>query len=114
MRFVSLDQAKLRLKVDNDQQDSDIELMIAGASKACFRYMGEIGTSTFTDSAGTVMEDSNGVVIGVPEDAQNACLVLVGMWLRDPSGVEAGSWERGYLPAPVTALLYPFRRPSMS
>jgi hypothetical protein len=113
VRVVSVDEAKLRLKVDTDDGDADIDLMILGASRACIRYI-ESGYHNFLDSLGEVFEDSNGIAIGIPDDVKNAVLVLVGMWLRDPSGSSSADWERGYLPAPVTAILYPLRDPSMA
>lgn len=114
MKLVTLDQAKLRLRFDTDALDPDIELMIEGASRAVMRYLGEYGTASFTDSAGDVSEDSNGIVLDVPEDVKLAVLVLVGILVRDPSGVDMASWEMGFLPAPVTAFLYPLRTPSMA
>lgn len=114
MKFVSIEQAKLRLRIDNDAMDSDIGLMVEGASRAAMRYLGPDGSASFTDSAGDVFEDSNGIALYVPDDVKNAVLVMVGIWLRDPSGKEAADWDRGYLPAPVTALLYPLRKPSMA
>jgi hypothetical protein len=113
VKLVSLDQAKLRLRIDNDAMDADLELMIAGASRAVIRYI-ESGYHDFLDSAGEVFEDSNGIAIDIPDDVKNAVLMLVGIWFRDPSGTDAASWERGYLPAPVTAVLYPLRDPSLA
>lgn len=113
MMLVSLDQAKVRLRIDSDDGDADLELMIAGASQAVFRYL-KGGTDLFTDSAGVIVEDSAGVASGVPDDVANAVLILVGIWRRDPDGVEAEKWQQGYLPPPVTALLYPLRDPTLA
>jgi hypothetical protein len=113
MMLVTLAQAKLRLRIDSDDSDGDLELMIAGASRACVRYL-KTGADVFLDSAGDPHLDSNGDALGVPEDVANAVLMLVGIWRRDPDGVDSEKWAQGYLPGPVTAILYPLRIPTLA
>jgi hypothetical protein len=103
--LVSLEAAKKRLKFDDAAEDDDLELAIEGASAAVMKYLDV--------SADVWEEDSSGVVPDVPPVVANAVLALVGIWKRDPSGVDMKEWEMGYLPAPVTALLYPLRDPSL-
>ena len=112
--LVSLDEVKLRLKIDTDAGDPDLELMIRGASSSVMRYLKPAGCAEFCDSSGEVIEDSAGVAAAVPDDVKNATLMLIGIWRRDPDGVEGKDWEQGYLPRPVTALLYPLRDPSLA
>lgn len=106
--LVSVAQAKARLLFDHDYDDADFELMIAGASAAVLTYL-KLERDAYADSSGNIPEDSNGDPIGVPEEVQNATLILVGIMKRDPSGAQMKDWEYGYLPMPVTALLYPLR-----
>jgi hypothetical protein len=39
--------------------------------------------------------------------------MMVGILARDRDGVEAKDWDHGYLPRPVTSLLYPLRDPAL-
>lgn len=112
--LVSLEETKRRLKIDTDAGDADLDLMILGASKSVMRYLKPLGCASFTDTDGSVIEDSDGIAADVPDDVKNATLMLIGIWRRDPSGVEGKDWEQGYLPRPVTSLLYPLRDPSIA
>jgi hypothetical protein len=103
--LVDLDTAKLRLRVDHDAEDDSIELAIKGASGAVLNYL-KLDRDYY--------EDSNGDVVDVPEEVQNATILLAGILVRDPSGTEMKDWEMGYLPRPVMALLYPLRDPALS
>lgn len=110
--LVSLAQAKARLRIDDDADDVNVELLIAGASLACLRYMGDV--ALYNDSAGEIPTDTAGDPIGIPEDVQIAVIYLVGIWYRDPDGVESDKWEHGFLPTPVISILYPFRLPTLA
>lgn len=104
--LVTLEEAKLRLRIDTDAADTDIELMIAGASAAVIRYL-KTGATSFIGESGELIDGAS-----VPSDVKNAALLLVGIWLRDPDGTEMKDWDQGYLPRPVTAILYPLRDPA--
>lgn len=112
--LVSLEQASAHLRRDTTDDDLDLTLKIKAASRAVMGYIGD-GASGFTDSAGDVFEDSNGIALDVPEDIQGACLLLVGDFYtnRTPTPVDVvdASFGYGYLPRAVTALLYPYRTP---
>lgn len=104
--LVALDVAKARLKYDDAAEEDDLAFAIRGASDSVLSYL--------NFAADTYEEGSDGVAVGVPAAVQNAVLALVGIWKRDPSGVDMKAWEMGYLPAPVTALLYPLRDPNLA
>jgi hypothetical protein len=112
--LVSLDQAKDHLRIDNDAEDNDLVLKIKGASRAVMRYLKDTGTESFTDSFGDVYEDSNGVALNVPEDIQSATLLMLGYLHRDRDGDTEKAYTMGFLPAAVTALLYPLRTPTVA
>lgn len=111
MNLVTLDEAKLRLRVDGTAQDSDIELMIGGASTAVLRHLGDAANEFLLDVNGDPIPEDQ---IVVPDDVKNATLYLVGAMLRDPDGAEVKDWDMGYLPRPVTALLVSRRKPSLA
>lgn len=103
--LVDLDMAKERLRIDIDAEDDTLELLIQGASAAVLNYL-KIDHDTY--------DDSNGDVVDVPAEVQNATLLLVGILSRDRAGIEMKDWELGFLPKPVIALLYPLRDPALS
>jgi hypothetical protein len=96
----TVEQARARLRLDDDFNTVDIDLAIAGASEAVMAYLKRAENYTDVDPA--------------PPQVVNAVLVLTGTFLRDPDGVEANDkWEQGYLPHAITAILYPLRDPAM-
>lgn len=110
--LVSLQQAKDHLRVDNSAEDNDLTLKIHAASGAVLNYIRN-GADTFTDSSGEPILDSNGSPLGIPYEVQAATLLMTGFLhrLRDEDG--EGAFEMGYLPKPVTALLYTHRTPAL-
>jgi hypothetical protein len=99
--LVTTDQARQRLRLDGDYAEADIELAVCGASEAVMQYL-KRGANYDPD------EDDP-----VPPQVQNAVILLAGMFIRDPDGVESASnWEAGYLPRPIVSLLYPLRDPA--
>lgn len=109
--LVSLADAKAQLQVDHDLQDSHIELLIHACSGAVLNYLKRDVTDL--DSDGTLEVDSDGIIV-MEYEVSLATLYLIGVMFRDRDGVDMADWEAGYLPRPVTALLYPLRDPSLS
>lgn len=110
--LVSLQQGKDHLRIDNSDEDNDLTLKIHGASGAVLNYIRN-GADVFTDSAGEPILDSNGAPVGIPYEIQAATLLMLGHLYKDRDGDPDKAWEMGYLPKAVTALLYPFRVPSL-
>lgn len=122
MQFVTLAEAKRHLYVDHEEDDQLITAYILAASAAVKNYLKSASPfqpeldpdyNPVLDSNGdTVYEtDSNGDrVLMLP--VEQATLILTGYFYRSRDNDEAGEWERGYLPRPVTALLYPLRDPA--
>lgn len=108
--LVTLQQAKDHLRVDTDDGDSDLSLKIEAASGAVLNYI-RSGADIFLDSTGEPALDSNGGAIGIPREVQQATLLLLGYFYRDRDADSEKAYEMGYLPRPVTALLYPHRDP---
>lgn len=116
MMLVSLEQARQHLRSDTDADDADLVLKIEAASEAVMSYISDNHSAAFTDSAGQLYEDSQGIAIGVPRRVQSAALLTVAYLYRERDGKsEAGvdaQWGYGYtLPKSATMLLYSMRRP---
>lgn len=112
-KLVSLQQARDHLRSDDTADDNDLDLKIKAASKAVLTYLKPEGVARLfeVDSAGDPVEDSDGLADDVPEDIAICTLLLVGIFYSEREG--QGGWDPGYLPPAVTALLYPYRDPTM-
>jgi hypothetical protein len=113
--LVDLETAKSQLNMDHDLSDELIELQIAAASGAVLNYLKQ-SEDLYVDSSGDLIIDSNGES-AVPAVVKQAVLFLVGSFFvqrTGETGVINPQWSAGYLPAPVTALLYPLRDPTLA
>lgn len=108
MMLVTLQQGKDHLRIDNDEQDVQIAEMIEDASDAVITYL----TSTRPDAVDAFL-DSNGEPITelLPGRVRRATLMQLGYFFRYRDENEGDAYDRGYLPKPVTALLYPLKDP---
>ena len=128
MMYVTLARAKNHLEMDHDDDDSLITVYIQAASGAVKNYIKsasvyEVDRDTnddpILDSNGdpTYVLDSGGDKI-VRFEVEAAVLILIGYLYkdRDNNGNTAigGGFTAGYLPQPVTALLYPLRDPALA
>lgn len=109
--LVTLAQAKEHLRIVHASDDADLIGKIHAASAAVLTYLKE-GAASFLDSSGQVEVDSSGEPVGVPYNVQIATLIMVGYLNKDRDEDPAHAYEMGYLPKPVTALLYPLRDPA--
>lgn len=115
MQFVTLEQARAHLRLDTTDEDTLVTMLIHAASGAVRNYIHSSGPF-FLDSSGEPYEDSNGIAIDIPYEVQAATLILLGYMFkdRDNNGLyksfSGGNFEHGYLPRPVIALLYRYRR----
>lgn len=113
MMLVSLEQGKrhLRVIIDDAEENADIELKILGASAAVLKYL-KSRADEFLDSSGMVEVNSDNEPVGIPYNVQAAVLLMLGYLYKDRDTNADKAYEQGYLPAPVTALLYPDRDPA--
>lgn len=124
MDYVSLQRAKDHLAMDHDEDDSLISAYITAASSAVRNYLKSASPFELVrDENGAVILDSNGDPefeidshgARVPRlEVQQATLILIGYFYRDRDGNSDGAYQHGYLPMPVTALLYPLRDPAVA
>lgn len=122
MNYVTLATAKMHLGMDHDEDDALIEIYIKSASAAVKNYLkSALPFEVERDSFGNVVLDSSGdkvLIVDsqgdyiVSSDVVSATLILIGHFYKDRDNNADGAFEQGYLPKPVTALLYPLRDPA--
>lgn len=123
MMLVTLAEVQAHLRVDTDADAQDLQMKTMAASGAVMNYLKSSSPYELElDSNGTPLLDSSGRVIPVEDSSGNkfvrwevkaATLMMVGYLYRLRDDNE-DAFERGYLPMPVTALLYPLRHPALA
>jgi hypothetical protein len=122
MMYVTLDRAKRHLAMDHDEDDVLIEAYIGAASEAVKNYLKSASPyEVERDSNDDPILDSSGDPVYVVDSSgdkqvkyavQAATLLQIGFFYRDRDENREGAYEMGYLPKPVTALLYSLRDPA--
>jgi len=102
--LVTLQQASDHLRRDTNADDTDLTLKIKAASRAVLNYLKD-AADTYLDSSGVAVEDE------IPDEVRMATLLLVGVLYKDREN--SAEFQPGFLPAAVTALLYPLRTPTV-
>lgn len=91
------------------EDDDLLEAYILAASTAVIRYLKAQAPEVIPGLA-----DSPPTADGCPETVEMAVIYLVGHFYREPDGNTDDAFDRGYLPKPVTALLYSYRDPALA
>lgn len=124
MMYVTLVRAKQHLNMDHNEDDNLIEVYIQAASGAVKNYLKssspyeverDSNDDPILDSSGDpiyVVDSSGDKLVSYP--VQAAVLLMVGFLYKDRDENPDSAFDRGYLPKPVTALLYPLRDPALS
>lgn len=123
MMYVTLERAKAHLSMDHDEDDTLITAYVQAASGAVKNYLKsgspyeverDSNDDPALDSNGnpTYELDSSGDKI-VRAEVQSAVLLMIGHLYKDRDENPDSAFEAGYLPKPVTALLYPLRDPAL-
>lgn len=123
MMYVTLDRAKRHLNMDHDQDDVLIEAYIGAASGAVKNYLKSASPyEVERDSNDDPILDSSGLPMYIVDssgdkqvkyEVQAATLLQIGFLYKDRDENADGAYDMGYLPRPVTALLYPLRDPAL-
>lgn len=123
MMYVTLERAKAHLNIDHDEDDILITAYIKAASGAVKNYLKSASPyEVERDSNDDPVLDSNGDPEYVRDssgdkvirfEVEAAVLLMVGHLYKDRDENSDGAFEQGYLPKPVTALLYPLRDPAL-
>lgn len=124
MMYVTLARAKQHLNMDHDEDDNLIEVYVQAASGAVKNYLKSASPyEVERDSNDDPILDSSGDPVYVVDSAgdklvsypvQAAVLLMVGFLYKDRDENPDSAFDRGYLPMPVTALLYPLRDPALA
>lgn len=96
MAYLTLEQAKLHLRVDHDEEDQDIILKLEASTAIINNHV----TDVVTDDTGEAFPD-----------VKAACAILLGVLYRDRDETKFEGVGFNYLPFTVTALLSPYRLP---
>lgn len=124
MMYVTLARAKQHLNMDHDQDDTLIEVYVQAASGAVKNYLKsaspyeverDSNDDPILDSSGDpiyVVDSSGDKLVSYP--VQAAVLLMVGFLYKDRDENPDQAFQAGYLPKPVTALLYPLRKPALA
>jgi hypothetical protein len=109
--LVSLQHVKSSLKIESSDWDSLLDsIYIPAASRAVINYLKSAADTLLDlDSGGNIPADFE-----VPEEIRMATIILVGYWFRNTDSDPDKEFEQGFLPRPVTALLYPLRDPALA
>lgn len=122
--YVTLERGKHHLNMDHDEDDVLIEAYIGAASEAVKNYLKsaspyeierDSNDDPILDSSGdpTYVVDSSGDKV-VRYAVQAAVLLQLGFLYKDRDENADRAYDVGYLPKPVTALLYPLRDPALA
>ena len=93
--IVTLDEVKYHLRYDDDANDTTLNMYIKAADSAINRYI--------TDA----------VPVGAGEDIKVAALMLIGYFDDNRNADKDTPINGNYLPQPVVAMLYPYRKPTV-
>lgn len=124
MMYVTLERGKQHLNMDHDLDDVLITAYIGAASGAVKNYLKsaspyEVERDSNDDPILDSAEDPIYVVDSsddkvVKYEVQAAVLLMLGFLYKDRDENPDQAFAQGYLPKPVTALLYPLRDPALA
>ncbi|PPC63918.1 DNA-packaging protein [Pantoea sp. ICBG 1758] len=105
--FVTLDEAKAHLRIDQTAGDDELQQKIYSASAAILDYI-QSSRDLLVDDNGAVIEGTNEL-----DRVKMATLLLIGILDRVRNGEEETTYHQGYLPFTVTSLIYSLRKPTI-
>lgn len=117
MKLFPLATARDWVRSDSTDDDSLLEAILETASDLVVTYLGTDALERLgmLNSDAVIEEDSNGVATAdVPGAVLGATRYLVAWLYRNRDADPEKAFTPGYLPAPVTAMLYPLRDPVLA
>lgn len=110
--LVSRDKVKKALRIDSDDDNDLLDLLISAASRRIVRHLkGQAGELLSIDSP---PDSPPNDLDAVPEDVQGAVIFLTGILYRSPDNDTDDAFADGELPKPVKAMLRPLRDPALA
>lgn len=103
---VTLQQIKDDQRIDTDAEDADLTLKLASAQALVLNYLKVPSIDALAVGSPASLPDN------VVDAVSAATRLLVGYLYKNRDGDPDKEWQPGYLPAPVTAMLYPLRDPA--
>jgi len=113
VELITLEEAKAHLFIIHDTDDNDLKLKMYAASETVIDYLKAEGVKKFIGPDGELLKDAEGNPVPVPFKVKAAVLLMLGYLYKDRDENAGGAYEQGYLPKPVTALLYSMRDPAL-
>lgn len=124
MMYVTLARAKQHLNMDHDQDDVLIDAYIRAASEAVKNYLksGSAYDVERDSNDDPVLDSSGDPIYAVDSNddkivryaVQAATLLMVGFLYKDRDENPDEAFAQGFIPKPVTALLYALRDPALA
>lgn len=109
--LVSLDDAKMHLRIETTDFDTDIAMKIEQATELCLEWIARRGDEPAVDGDPVVPWDET----TVPPPIQAAILMQLSQLYDDRNaGKVVNEIGRGYLTPTVVALLHRFRKPVLA
>lgn len=102
---ISVDRAKAHLRADDDDSNA-IQSMLDAAQGAVLNYLKVSDISDLATGSPPVVPDR------IYNAVSAAILLQLGYLYRNRDSDPDGEFDRGYLPKPVTSLLFPLRDPA--
>lgn len=96
--LVTYDEAVLHLRLDQDTDETDVQMAIDAASEVVLKYLDR--PADFFDTSGETIVAGN-----IPANVKKAVLFLTGVLYRDRDGAAAADISTGNLPGTVVWLL---------
>lgn len=118
MELITTDQALLQIRGGDEVDEDELREVVDAASAMVLNYLKSASPYVpQLDSAGDPVVDSNDDPVyteDVRPEVQQATKMLVGYLWRNRDENADGAFDRGYLPMPVTAILFPLRDPALA
>lgn len=108
--LVTLDQIKTGLRVEANDDDTLLELLGSAAAEMVIRYL-KANAANLIDLEMAAGDSPAGA--NAPKAVQHAVIVLTGILYRNPDSDPEKMFADNKLPAPVTALLFGLRDPTL-
>lgn len=107
VQLVSLTEVQNALRIDGDDEDPALVLLIEAASEAVIAYL-KAGADAFIEGGDLIPEAV------VPDRVKAATIYWIGVMRRNPDNDTEGAYSFGFPPLPVVSLLHQMRDPALA